>query len=104
MPEPYIPASGRVLPWTAGDLLSSERIFATCVRCGHQGEIDLWPWVERDGPDIPLGNVYRRLKCSKCGGWAGFPPKILSPRNRNALLLREIYKMKGLAARRAASE
>ncbi len=94
MPDPYIPASGRLLPRTAGDLLSCERIAADCMRCGHRGEVDLGPWVEREGPDIPLGNVYARLKCSVCGYAAGFPPNILSPRTRHAMTFRELYRIK----------
>jgi hypothetical protein len=78
MPQPYIPPDNRAQIYVVGDLRTCEFINATCSACGHQADIRLEPIVDRHGPWYPLGQIAKRLCCSRCGGRAVFPPRITS--------------------------
>ena len=43
-------------------------IFAWCYACSRGEELDLDMLIERLGPDLPVPDVAKHLRCSRCGG------------------------------------
>jgi len=97
MPAPYSPDYGRPRPRTLGDLLMCEHIGAECLSCRHRGDVTLKPLVLRHGPAVTLNEIWRRLRCSRCGGGARFPPRIVSsdPKAVPSWNLRNYWQMIG---------
>ena len=62
-------AGGKVVPISRnslGTLGEYEALYAFCVVCGRDRELDRPALLKRHG-DLPLRTLRRRLRCSACG-------------------------------------